>query len=699
MNRYCSVSIFALMLLLVTLPAQAERLACKATYDISTGTLNIDAVDVGSNRYVVKLVSITGGTSLRFKLDTATLTSNHDCYDAVAVSTTTLAIPDITVADSFYNATLTLVAGNGPTQIDLTTSNTSTMQFDLTSSSKNPRLVPDAGLRIDRAGLPFATVNSSSGITYLGYQDAAGGPVAYKSASDGLTFSNPVTLTYNNRSVDSRRTLMPDGTTWRLYEMSQAGVMTSYISSDGNVFTAETGTRYTAQAADYGKTGVYDIYKATDNALVLVYLGDLMGKNNLRMAKSTDNGVTFTYLKGNVLGDDNAGGAFVDNKTILLADGRRRMLTMRGGELQSFVTSEGYTWSREPGTRIGFRDFATVGVTLYSLNDPVAVFDKNSNLKVYVAASTAAFADTPGNTNWAIVSATWNDTVGSGVLGANGACGASNGKSFPAAPSTNLCTTGTPSSVTGSGPWSWICAGSNGGVAATCTGYEQTLIWTISSGTGGNGSLSCTSPVNNGATSTCTVTPATGYQLDTFTDNGADKKSSVLSGSYSITSVTATHTIAANFTLIPPTPATQFTVTPTIGSGFTIIPATPLTINNNAATSFTITPAPGFGITSVTGCSGSLNGTTYITGPVTANCSVSVTAVARTAGSGTSGPTISDALKVLQAVAGISTLTATEQIRYDVAPLSSTGTPLGNGALDAADVILILRRSIGIGNW
>lgn len=62
-------------------------------------------------------------------------------------------------------------------------------------------------------------------------------------------------------------------------------------------------------------------------------------------------------------------------------------------------------------------------------------------------------------------------------------------------------------------------------------------------------------------------------------------------------------------------------------------------------------------------------------------------------------PTISDALKVLQAVVGITPLTATEQIRYDVAPLGSSGTPVGNGIIDAADVILILRRSIGIGSW
>lgn len=151
---------------------------------------------------------------------------------------------------------------------------------------------------------------------------------------------------------------------------------------------------------------------------------------------------------------------------------------------------------------------------------------------------------------------------------------------------------------------------------------------------------------------------------------------------------------ASNATSTP----TQFTVTPTPGSGFAITPATPQTITNNATTSFTVTPQSGYGIASVSGCGGSLSGSSYTTGTITANCMVSVTAIARTATSG-STPTIIDALKVLQSVVGITPLTATEKIRYDVAPLSANGTPVGNGVLDPADIILILRRSIGIGSW
>jgi hypothetical protein len=141
-------------------------------------------------------------------------------------------------------------------------------------------------------------------------------------------------------------------------------------------------------------------------------------------------------------------------------------------------------------------------------------------------------------------------------------------------------------------------------------------------------------------------------------------------------------------------------VTPTTGSGYTITPATPQGINSNATASFTVNATSGFGIASVTGCNGSLNGNSYTTGPITANCTISVSAVARNARNGsTAAPTIIDALKVLRVVVGITALNETEKISYDVAPLSSSGTPVGDGVIDISDVVLVLRRSIGIGDW
>ncbi|MFZ2188335.1 MAG: hypothetical protein WAV73_02105 [Candidatus Moraniibacteriota bacterium] len=66
-----------------------------------------------------------------------------------------------------------------------------------------------------------------------------------------------------------------------------------------------------------------------------------------------------------------------------------------------------------------------------------------------------------------------------GAVGINGVCGSAAGKMASAAPTANLCATGTASAVTGAGPWSWTCTGTNSGTTASCrtkvddSGYES----------------------------------------------------------------------------------------------------------------------------------------------------------------------------------------------------------------------------------
>ena len=61
----------------------------------------------------------------------------------------------------------------------------------------------------------------------------------------------------------------------------------------------------------------------------------------------------------------------------------------------------------------------------------------------------------------------------SAPLMVNGACGSSHGGSFYSAPSTGLCSSGAASTVSGSGPYSWTCAGSNGGSTANCSATRK----------------------------------------------------------------------------------------------------------------------------------------------------------------------------------------------------------------------------------
>jgi photosystem II stability/assembly factor-like uncharacterized protein len=56
----------------------------------------------------------------------------------------------------------------------------------------------------------------------------------------------------------------------------------------------------------------------------------------------------------------------------------------------------------------------------------------------------------------------------------NGACGTANNTSVTTIPTTNFCTTGTASTVTGSGPWSWNCLGNSGGTTSSCSASMKT---------------------------------------------------------------------------------------------------------------------------------------------------------------------------------------------------------------------------------
>jgi len=63
----------------------------------------------------------------------------------------------------------------------------------------------------------------------------------------------------------------------------------------------------------------------------------------------------------------------------------------------------------------------------------------------------------------------------------NGTCGISNGAAVSKAPSANLCGSGISTSVSGSGPWTWNCDGTNGGSDVSCS---ATLLTSVISSSG-----------------------------------------------------------------------------------------------------------------------------------------------------------------------------------------------------------------------
>lgn len=80
--------------------------------------------------------------------------------------------------------------------------------------------------------------------------------------------------------------------------------------------------------------------------------------------------------------------------------------------------------------------------------------------------------------NWASL-AYWDNaaagfTVSTSGSAANGSCGPVNGQALSSVPTSNLCSVGTASAVSGTGPWSWSCTGSNGGTTASCSASHAT---------------------------------------------------------------------------------------------------------------------------------------------------------------------------------------------------------------------------------
>lgn len=51
----------------------------------------------------------------------------------------------------------------------------------------------------------------------------------------------------------------------------------------------------------------------------------------------------------------------------------------------------------------------------------------------------------------------------------SGSCGTANGVAVGSIPTTNLCSLGATSTVSGNGPWTWTCAGLGGGTTASCS--------------------------------------------------------------------------------------------------------------------------------------------------------------------------------------------------------------------------------------
>jgi hypothetical protein len=116
--------------------------------------------------------------------------------------------------------------------------------------------------------------------------------------------------------------------------------------------------------------------------------------------------------------------------------------------------------------------------------------------------------------------------------------------------------------------------------------------YTIAASTGANGSISPSGSivVNHGSSQSFTMTPATGYQVDIVTVDGASVGSV---GTYNFSTVTAAHTISVTFKI------KTYTITASSGTNGSISPIGNVVVNHGANQSFTMTPSAGFQVSAV----------------------------------------------------------------------------------------------------
>lgn len=262
-----------------------------------------------------------------------------------------------------------------------------------------PTFVADEGVRMEDASNPGARLNEDGTLDLLFEDKNERRPAAAtaEESSDWLDFS----VTDGAADPGIFRALrLPDGTCRAYGTDATKGIdgkgMTSRSSEDCVTFTEDEGYRYVLQPEDNGEMGVWDLFVDSEGGVVLLYLGDMHGLNNVRRAYSTDGGWTFAFTNGNVFGDDDAGGgarSFVDDKVLPLPDGTFRAITMRGGSVHTFLsTDDGKTFVYE-GEALSPDDFADADYV--GLFDPQLVLLPDGRQRIYVTAESETGSTLP----------------------------------------------------------------------------------------------------------------------------------------------------------------------------------------------------------------------------------------------------------------------------------------------------------------
>jgi hypothetical protein len=178
---------------------------------------------------------------------------------------------------------------------------------------------------------------------------------------------------------------------------------------------------------------------------------------------------------------------------------------------------KGYVRNATNGTAIagstitaGSSNVSTLSNGGFIMMLPTATYNITATASGYQTKTLANIAITPGM----VYDASMN-LEGDTIPPVNGTCGTNNGQTLSTAPTSNICSTGVPSTPTGTGPWYWTCNGTNNGTTASCTAYCGTS--KVFLGADDNFTVSSSEAVlfgNTGNSAVSIAGEATGVSLD-----------------------------------------------------------------------------------------------------------------------------------------------------------------------------------------
>jgi hypothetical protein len=170
-----------------------------------------------------------------------------------------------------------------------------------------------------------------------------------------------------------------------------------------------------------------------------------------------------------------------------------------------------------------------------------------------------------------------------GIVGStleDGVCGGANGAVAAIKPSADLCASGTSSVVGGSGPWTWTCAGANGGKDASCSSPASASAVDAGTGSGDAGpQMADAGPVTNDAgpgtnDAGADVLPPAGNPDGTCTTLTLPSEAQPVDTSHPTTVVGTGTPASCTFAALSTAVSQGGIITFNCGPGLTIIPVT-----------------------------------------------------------------------------------------------------------------------------